>query len=257
MKIPCVLIPLLGIPALTTEPAPETQQDLIACISRINIRTEGNHFLKLNAGSISGKKVFIKEVKDLKLKDSKGNELSAYPQWHSYFLINGTLTDSVSIYIESRIRGARITVTGTLELEIIPFQQLQTVHIPINLEQTQTHVIDGEEFYIYGDSSRKSENGETGYNAFKINSKHGSLLHPRFHSVQCLLPSTDNPESQNRVNVLEGGFERGFYYDTHTFYSYEQPLSTFTLKVSYWPEGETVYLPFSFTVSLGSVTSNK
>ena len=236
-------------------PAQENaQQDIIPYVSRIDVWAEDS-VLELRVGSVSNNKLYLCEVEDLVISDSKGNVLTAfldqYLDAHIYeFVPDHSL--GIRLFIKDRIRGARISVSGTLVMESVPAQNLATVYIPLQLDAPATHRVGEQELYIRGEERLPRQEGARLYNSIRIAAKSDSTS--RIQQLRWWKKGSSAADVAEEISCHLVSLSHGSDKMENTLAT-EEPVNTCTLEVKYWPKGETVRVPFHFNVSLNKAES--
>ncbi len=231
-------------------PAQENaQQDIIPYVSDINVWAEDS-LLELRAGSVSHNKLYICKVEDLVISDSKGNVLTAFFETYLDAYIYELVPDhsiGIKLLIRDRIRGARISVSGTLVMESVPAQNLATVYIPLQLDAPATHHVGEQELYISGEKRLPRQEGARLYNAIRIAAKSDSNL--RIKQLRWWKKGSSAADVAEEIKCSPVSLSHDSDMMVNTLAT-EEPVNTCTLEVKYWPKGEIVRVPFHFNVSL-------
>lgn len=225
------------------------QQDIIPYVSRLSVYAD-DAYLELTIGSVAQNKLYLCDVEDLVIRDSKGNVLTGNHVSYSDSYIDEFIPDnstSVDLHILDRIKGARVSVSGTLVMESVPVQKLATVYIPVQLDKPAKHRVGEQELYICGDNRLPQSKDTPLYNSISITAKSDTSSRiQRFRWWKKGSSAADVAE-EFTCDLISAKYSRNTRENT---LATETPVNTCTLEVTYWPKGEIVRIPFHFNISL-------
>ena len=225
------------------------QQDIIPYVSRLSVYAD-DAYLELTIGSVAQNKLYLCDVEDLVIRDSKGNVLTGNHVSYSDSYIDEFIPDnstSVDLHILDRIKGARVSVSGTLVMETIPAQELVTVYIPVQLDKPAKHRVGEQELYICGGERLPQQKGAPLYNSISITAKSDTSSRiQRFRWWKKGSSAADVAE-EFTCDLISAKYSPNTRENT---LATETPVNTCTLEVTYWPKGEIVRIPFHFNISL-------
>lgn len=225
------------------------QQDIIPYISQLHIGAD-DAVLELKIDSVAQNKLYLCDIENLVIRDSKGNVLPGTYDKYSDTYICEFLPDnstSIRLHISERIRGARVSVSGTLVVETIPAQELVTVYIPVQLDKPTKHRVGEQELYICGDERLPQSKDTPLYNSISITAKSDTSSRiQRFRWWKKGSSAADVAE-EFTCDLISGKYSPNTRENT---LATETPVNTCTLEVTYWPKGEIVRIPFHFNISL-------
>lgn len=226
------------------------QQDIIPYVSQLSVYAD-DAYLELKIDSVAQNKLYLCDIENLVIRDSKGNVLpgSTYDK-HSDTYICGFLPEnstSIHLHISERIRGSRVSVSGTLVMETIPAQELVTVYIPVQLDKPTKHRVGEKELYICGDKRSTQQKDAPLYSTITIATK--SDTPSRIHRFRWWKKGSSAADVAEKFecNLISGKYSQNTKENT---LATETPVNTCTLEVMYWPKGEMVRIPFHFNISL-------
>lgn len=225
------------------------QQDIIPYVSQLSVYAD-DAYLELTIGSVAQNKLYLCDVEDLVIRDSKGNVLTGNHVSYSDSYIDEFIPDnstSVDLHILDRIKGARVSVSGTLVMETIPAQELVTVYIPVQLDKPAKHRVGEKELYICGDKRSTQQKDAPLYSTITIATK--SDTPSRIHRFRWWKKGSSAADVAEKFecNLISGKYSPGTQECT---LATEAPVNTCTLEAMYWPKGEMVRIPFHFNISL-------
>lgn len=225
------------------------QQDIIPYISQLHIGAD-DAVLELKIDSVAQNKLYLCDIENLVIRDSKGNVLPGTYDKHSDTYICEFLPEnstSIHLHISERIRGSRVSVSGTLLMETIPAQELVTVYIPVQLDKTAKHRVGEQELYICGDKRSTQQKDAPLYSTITIATK--SDTPSRIHRFRWWKKGSSAADVAEKFecNLISGKYSPGTQECT---FATETPVNTCTLEAMYWPKGEMVRIPFHFNISL-------